>query len=283
VTFVGDVNLGLGVGAAIERRADAGTASGVAAAFPFDGVAAALAQADLLVGNLECVASRRGLSSTDHNPFRCTRAPELLVAAGFDLVSVANNHALDYGRVGFDDMLAALDGAGLPHVGREAIDHAPQAAFVRTIRGVRVGVLGYYDPHDEPLADVRRARSRSDVLLTFMHWGREDEPAPLPLQQKLARELVDAGVDVVVGTHAHVPQPMEWYRGKLIAYGLGNFVFSGMTHSELHRTGLMLELDVAPRGVIAHRVVTVRLGEDGAPLIHRPAAVLSPPGVDGAR
>ena len=110
-----------------------------------------------------------------------------------------------------------------------------------------------------------------------MHWGREDQPEPILQQKRLARELIDAGCDAVVGTHAHVMQPTAWYRGKLIAYGLGNFVFSGMTHTELHRTGGMLELDLDPDGGLQARMHTVRIDENGAPRFVGAPAPLSPP------
>jgi poly-gamma-glutamate synthesis protein (capsule biosynthesis protein) len=228
-------------------------------------VAERLRSADLLVGNLECVASLAGEIETGHNPFRCPHAVEALKTAGFDLLSIANNHALDYGRPGFDDMLRTLDAAGLPHFGKETFGIQPQAPWITSIDGIRIGLLAYYTLPKKPFADIVAARARVDVLFTFMHWGREDQVDPLPLQRTLAHEMIDAGVDVVVGTHAHVPQPSEWYRGKLIVYGLGNFVFSGMTHSELHRTGQLYEVELTREGIASHRIAEVRLGTDGAP------------------
>jgi poly-gamma-glutamate capsule biosynthesis protein CapA/YwtB (metallophosphatase superfamily) len=260
VTFVGDLNLALKVGINLAKPKT------IEPGYPFAHVADRLRSADLLVGNLECVASRLGSLATSHNPFRCPLAIEVLKEAGFDLVSVANNHALDFGQQGFRDMLQRLDTGGLPHFGQENLDSKPQAVTVRVVGGLRIGLLAYFRLPSAPYDDVRKARPLVDVLFTFMHWGREDEPRPLKLQRDLAQGLIDAGVDVVVGTHAHVPQPTELYEGKVIAYGLGNFVFSGMTHTELHRTGIVLEVDIhKQRGVMAHRELRVRLGEDGAP------------------
>lgn len=264
VGFAGDLNLALKVGMALEHRSDAGAAD-VHPDFPFEHVVDRLRAADLMVGNLECVASTKGLLATEHNPFRCPLAIGVLQAAGFDLVSVANNHAKDFGQRGFDAMLGNLDAAGLPHFGKETFTRKRQAPYVKVIDGIRIGLLAYYWPPKDELPDVHAARPAVDVLMVFMHWGREDQPEPLLMQVQLAKKLIDAGVDVVVGTHAHVMQPTAWYRGKFIAYGIGNFVFSGMTHTELHRTGALLEVDLDASGVVAHRVIGVRLGEDGAP------------------
>ncbi len=267
IAFAGDLNLALEVGRALDSGAHP-------PGFPFHEVGERLRAADWLVGNLECVASLKGKIETDHNPFRCDNAIPPLQAAGFDLVSVANNHALDFGRVAFFDMLANLDAASLPHFGKETFTFRRQPPYIVTLAGIRIGLLAYYVLPQKPLAELVEARRQVDVLIPFMHWGREDDPQPLELQRRLARDMIDAGADAVVGTHAHVPQPTAWYRGKLIAYGIGNFVFSGMTHTELHRTGQLLELDVGKTGVRAARIIEVRLGEDGAPrFVTDPAAV----------
>jgi poly-gamma-glutamate synthesis protein (capsule biosynthesis protein) len=266
IAFVGDLNLSLHVGinlAKLERGEK--VPEGVTDGYPFTHVAERVRSADLTVGNLECVASLKGEVDTWHNPFRCPAAPEVLLEAGFDLVSLANNHALDYGRVGLFDMVRKLDEAKLPHFGRENLVNEPQPVSIHDLGGVKVGLLAYYVLPEAPFDEVKQARDRVDVLLTFMHWGAEGQTEPLLLQRRLARELLGAGVDAVVGTHAHVPQDPEWYDGKLIAHGLGNFVFSGMTHTENHRTGDILELDVDGTGIVAQRLVRIRIGEDGAP------------------
>jgi poly-gamma-glutamate synthesis protein (capsule biosynthesis protein) len=267
VSFAGDLCMSLNVGTFLDKqREGAAVPPTVEEGYPFTHVAARLQSADLLVGNLECVLSLQGDVATDHNPFRCAMSsPEVLLGAGFDLVSVANNHAKDFGDRAFRDMLANLEAAKLPHFGKETFTRALQAPFIREIRGVKIGLLAYYWPPERPFRDVTEARPQVDVLFAFMHWGKEDQPEPMEMQRKLARELIDAGVDVVVGTHAHVLQPTDWYKGKLIAYGLGNFVFSGMMHSELHRVGALLEVDLLPGRIVAYRMIRTRLEADGAP------------------
>ncbi|MCA9624753.1 MAG: CapA family protein, partial [Myxococcales bacterium] len=278
VGFVGDVCLSLLVAHHLDALRGGETPEGIARDYPFTHVGEELRAVDLLVGNLECVASLAGEVDTWHNPFRCAAAPEVMREAGFDLVSVANNHTLDFGRAGFDAMIRRLDEAKLPHFGQENMRGVPQPVTVREVAGRRLGFLAYYVLPNPPLDAVREAKGKVDLLFAFLHWGSEGETAPLLLQRRLARELIDAGVDVVVGTHAHVPQPVEWYQGKVVAYGLGNFVFSGMTHTERHRTGDMLLVDIAPDGGLAHRMARIRLEPDGAPRwVHGPEPIAPPP------
>lgn len=281
VAFVGDVNLSLQVGIHLERlEKGQRVPTEVQPGYPFLNVASRLRAADLMVGNLECVASTKGSLATDHNPFRCHPSTvRILKEAGFDLVSVANNHALDFGPAGLEGMIDNLEAGDLPHFGRETFGGKPQAPFVFERSGLKIGLLAYYWP-PKTMSDVEMARPDVDVLIAFMHWGREDQPEPLLLQKRLARRLIDAGCDAVVGTHAHVMQPSTWYGGKYIAYGLGNFVFSGMNHTERHRTGGMLELEIHPDHRIVPRLLTIRLDEAGAPRFVTPperGEVSSPP------
>lgn len=282
VAFTGDVCMSLNVGIHLDlMREGRAVPASVTKGYPFTHVVDRLKAADVLVGNLECVLSLRGSQSTDHNPFRCAMgSPEVLKAAGFDLVSVANNHAMDFGLTAFNDMLKNLDAAGLPHFGKETFTRKPQAPVVHEVRGIKIGLLSYYWPPDLPLVDVAEARPLVDVLFVFMHWGMDDEPKPMELQRRLGRDFIDAGVDVVVGTHAHVLQPTDWHKGKLIAYGLGNFVFSGMMHTPAHRIGAVLEVDIAEDKTLTHRLSRMLLESDGAPRwLDDPASVppLEPP------
>jgi poly-gamma-glutamate synthesis protein (capsule biosynthesis protein) len=266
VAFVGDLAMALDVGRNLEALA-AGSAA-VEPGYPFAGVTDRLAAADFALGNLECVVSPLGVPKpTAPVTFR---APELALGAiqraGLDVVSVANNHVLDYGPEALDDMVARLDRAGLPHVGvgRRSLD--PEAPLIRAIHGLRLGFFAYYNVAIEKACrDIARARGDVDVIVVFNHWGTEAQTAPDNHQQVFGHALVDAGADLVVGAHAHVLQPEEWYRGKLLVYGLGNFVFAGMGFDEPHRTGGLLEVDLGRRGVVARRLYRTRLDDTGAP------------------
>jgi len=282
LAFVGDLALTMQVGRHLEARSKGEPVpDGVGPGFPFTRVMSRLQTADLLVGNLECVLSPLGQVSTDHNPFRCPDAAlDALAQAGFGLVSVANNHALDYGRRAFRDMLRRLEQGRLPCFGESNLTAQPQAPHVVELSGLKIGLLTYYVLPRKPYSEIAAARSQVDVLVIYPHWGLEDQPRPLPLQTQLARDFIDAGADLVVGTHAHVLQPCEWYRGKLIAYGLGNFVFNGMNDTEAHSIGALLEADIAPDGSLQHRLHKIRIAADGTPGFIEPprdASIIQPP------
>jgi hypothetical protein len=266
LAFAGDLSLSIQVGINIEARAR-GKRPSLAPDYPFSAVKDRIASADIALGNLECVTSPIGERTS---PFPTLRAPVLAIPlirdAGFDVVSLANNHTEDFGRGAFADMVARLDQAGLPHIGQGFRSIHPEEPLIREVRGVRLGFIAFGDVEpDKAYRDVARARPKVDVLVIFNHWGREDSTAPLAVQRRLGRGLVEAGADLIVGAHAHVLQPEEWYQGKLIFYGLGNFVFSGMGHDERRRVGGYLEVDVDRRGVVARRLYRIRLDDSGAP------------------
>jgi hypothetical protein len=266
LAFAGDLAMALDVGKNLEALA-AGSAA-VEPGYPFAGVTDRIAAADFALGNLECVVSPLGTPKpTAPVTFR---APELafgaIQRAGFDLVSIANNHVLDYGPEALDDMVARLDRAGLAHIGVGRRSVAPESPLIREIHGLKIGFFAFYDVEIEKACrDVARARGSVDLVVVFNHWGVEAQTSPLGAQQSFGHALVDAGADLVVGAHAHVLQPEEWYRGKLIFYGLGNFVFAGMGFDERHRIGGLLEVDLTRRGVAATRLYRTRLDDTGAP------------------
>ncbi|MEM9692895.1 MAG: CapA family protein, partial [Myxococcota bacterium] len=267
LAFVGDLCMSLKVGVQLSRRFHGQkSAPHVGPHYPFDHVQPRLRDADLLVGNLECVAGSGGEISVAHHPFRCgPRTPELLLREGFDLVSVANNHARDFGDRGLYGMVRKLDEVGLAHVGRESHVRQPMAPSIHVLDGLRVGVLAYYFS-PQSMRDVVAARPHVDFLAVFMHWGIENERDVHPHQRKLAHDFIDHGVDLVVGAHTHVIQPTEWYRERFIAYGLGNFVFSGMTDTEAHQLGALLEVDVdLATKKASPRMTRIRLDYDGVP------------------
>ncbi|RYG32517.1 CapA family protein [bacterium] len=174
-------------------------------------------------------------------------------AAGIDMVSLANNHALDYGPKGLSEMIAALDKAGIAHTGagRNA-DEAERVAVIRRGRQ-RIGLVSYLafmssgslkkctpatensagvavlsfggKPNNAKVkAIVRRARQSCDVLIVALHWGIEKQTKPTGYQRALGQAFIDAGADVIWGHHPHVLQPTETYRGKPIMFSMGNLV-----------------------------------------------------------
>jgi poly-gamma-glutamate capsule biosynthesis protein CapA/YwtB (metallophosphatase superfamily) len=228
----------------LERARAYGTHSGHAYDFRpmFAAIRPLVSAADLAVCHLETPLSPSGGHLSGYPRFNAP--PQLAVAihtAGYDDCSVASNHAMDQGVRGVAGTLAVLDRAGLRHAGTA---RSPREARPRilTVRGVRVALLSYtYGlngfglPRGRPwlvnvlspgriLADARAAgRAGSRFTVVFLHWGQEYRSAPTPAQRTLARRLLaDPSVDLLVGHHAHVVQPIQRVNGKWVAFGMGN-------------------------------------------------------------
>ena len=271
--FAGDVVLDDTAGAMIARGDD-----------PFQGFAPLFAKADIRLANLECVVATTGNAGDKNYTFRAHPRVLPVLKKHFDALALANNHSGDYGREALAEMLGLLKGAGIAQFGgghnlREA--HTP---LIVERKGIRIALLGYnefmprsfeadynapgsaWSEDERVVEDIRRARAehRVDLVIPFMHWGTEDDPVANDRQRQLARRMIEAGADAVVGTHPHVVQDAEVYRGKPIVYSLGNFVFDGFD-SLSHRTGWMLFFSVDRSGVRQWHVEPVRTDVEGTP------------------
>lgn len=252
---------------------------------PFANVASILRAADIAIGNLECVVATGGEPVDKPYVFRAHPRVLPILRRHFHAVSLANNHTGDFGHEAFLEQLGHLDRNELTYFGGgKNCAQARRPAIVER-RGIRIALLGYNDfqPRsfeagpawpgvawavDEQIAaDIRAARSQyqADLVIPFMHWGWENEPAN-ERQKTLARQMIEHGADLVVGAHPHVTQEPEYYQGKLILYSLGNFVFDGFEDQEA-RTGWLLRLRLDRQGVAAWDTVVVRLDNRGVPHI----------------
>ncbi|WP_027344668.1 CapA family protein [Hamadaea tsunoensis] len=211
------------------------------------GVTALMGGADLAMVNLETAVTSGGTPEPKQFHFRAPAgAFAALKAAGIDVTTIANNHALDYGRAGLTDTLAAAAQARMPVVGAGPTAGAAFAPQIFTIRGTRIAVLGMSQVSelwqawratdtrsglamardtDRAVAAVRAAKKRADVVIVYLHWGTEYQECPSAEQRDLARRLSDAGADALVGTHAHVLLGDGWLRHTYVHYGLSNFVW----------------------------------------------------------
>jgi poly-gamma-glutamate capsule biosynthesis protein CapA/YwtB (metallophosphatase superfamily) len=216
--------------------------------------------ADVAIANFENPAPNTFRWHTSGTVFSADRRNlEGLVRAGLDYVSIANNHIGDAGRNGILQTIRNLDRVGLEHSGAGKDLAAARKPAILDANGTKVAILGYdaiaryYNaaqgrPGNAPLSrknvkqDVAAAREAgADVVIVFPHWGVEYQARPFAAQQKLARQIIDAGADMVIGNHAHWAGAMEVYEGKPIWYALGNFVFD-QTWSEPTMEGITLEL-----------------------------------------
>ncbi len=212
---------------------------------------------DLFVVNLECPYT----DSTEKLPknFNFRARPELvnvLTAGRVGVVSLANNHMMDYGAQGLLDTLTALEAARIPFFGAGRDLAEARRPALLTVGGLRVAFLGYFflgtrnieprevyatdttpgvaghfsdvDAMERMLReDIASAKAQADLVLPFFHWGIEGNTTPEPYQVRLAHAAIDAGAAGVLGSHPHVLQAMELYQGRPVLYSLGNFVFGG--------------------------------------------------------
>jgi len=258
---------------------------------PFEHVSDVLREADITFGNLESPLSTNGEPSPlkfengrlIHNEFIFGADPgsvRRLSAAGFDVLSLANNHAMDYGATALRETFDLLEEHGIVQAGAGGnLDEARSAAIVER-NGLRVAFLAYVSsttlpgtehfeasgsapglafmhstdgrtPTEASLRmlreDIAAARQQAHVVAVSFHWGREVHSRPSALQVQLAHRAVDAGADLVLGHHPHVLQAVEVYEGNPILYSLGNFVFKSR-RPELRMSAIGL-LTLGPAGV----------------------------------
>jgi poly-gamma-glutamate capsule biosynthesis protein CapA/YwtB (metallophosphatase superfamily) len=254
---------------------------------------------DVVLGNLEGTLTERGSAkcgagSTDCFAFRAPPSyARLLGSAGFTVLNLANNHAFDYGAAGQHDTVAAVRKAGMLTTGRPG-----EIAYAK-VGGTRVAVLGFAPyPWAQSLLDlpaaealVRKADRWADVVVVTMHAGAEgaEHQRVRPGMERFlgeqrgnsvafARAVVRAGADLVVGSGPHVLRGMEWYRGRLIAYSLGNFVgYHTLNTSGISGVTGILRVTLGRNGSWeVGSLVPVTLAGDGIPRRdpHRAAARL---------
>ena len=180
------------------------------------------------------------------------------------IVSIGNNHILNFGDTGVAETRKYLSASGVDFFG-DPIDPGHRS-FVATIRGIRIGFINenqfVADGEAKALQDVRALRDQSDVLVAYAHWGTEYMPATDD-EKRRAHALVDAGVDVVIGSHPHIVEEKEVYQGKTIYYSLGNFVFD-QYWQESTRHGLLVEMTIdLETKHLDFRDIPIVLGTDG--------------------
>ncbi len=239
--------------------------------FPFEQAEEFLSSADLTFGNLENPVSARGKDVGSIYSFRADpRVLDGLSGAGFDAVSIANNHIWDWGADALSDTAELLLQKGIVPVGAGR-DYA-EANDVRIIErnGMKIGLYAYTNllpksraasEHapglsefdEEKILDRIRTdkeKKKTDISIVSMHWGEEYAKEADAFQKRFARKLIDAGADIVVGHHPHVPEEAEWYEGKLILYSLGNLVFD-QNFSADTMSGLIARVRITPAGMEA--------------------------------
>jgi poly-gamma-glutamate synthesis protein (capsule biosynthesis protein) len=251
----------------------------------FGPISSVLGSADLSAVNLETAVTRRGMPQPKTFHFRTTpRAFTAIRAAGIDVVTMANNHVLDYGQTGLADTLAAAKAAHFPYVGIGENARAAWAPYITTIKGTRIAIIGVSQVAElasswvatrtrpgeanaintrRTIAAVRAARKHADIVIVFMHWGTEGQACPDAGQLALAPRLAAAGASIIIGAHAHVLQGSGWLGHTFVAYGMGNFLWWERSYSTA--TGV-LKLTLRPGKPLRARFVPAVVSSTGRPL-----------------
>ncbi|MGO4886238.1 CapA family protein [Anaerobacillus sp. MEB173] len=240
-----------------------------------------LEESDIAMVNLETAVSEKGVASNKSYAFQSH--PNLIKGmkwAGVDLVTVANNHSLDYGIEAFTDTLHHLTEEGIVYVGGGMNEAEAYRAKQVTVRGKTISFLGFssvlpavswYAGENQPglasgyqverVYDVAsQAVHASDITIVYMHWGEELADYPRTSDREMAHTLIDLGVDLVIGAHPHVLQGLEYYNGKLIAYSLGNFIFT-TSSVETARQSAVLQVAIDEEGAQSAKVYPMTIDQ----------------------
>jgi len=305
IAAMGDAMLGRSVGARYEARPDD---------FAMADIRRVLDGHDIVFMNLECPVSSRGRPDPIQKPNVTFCAPpatiQILTGLGVNVVSVGNNHALDYGEEALEDTLSHLTAAGIRWAGAGRNYAEANAPVCFEVKGQRVAVLSHvfiYSASTRMAADGRsgvadhriegilRAISKLScdgyIVIVSVHWGLEYAFHPIPYQRRQARQMIEAGASLILGHGPHYPQGFETHRHGRIVYSLGNFLFdepyrysnrSFIYSATLEgNTGKAIEEQITPVRLVAG-VPTVMDGPDGQRL-HRALDALTRAYQDSSR
>lgn len=265
--------------------------------FPFKTAVPLVAGSDVTVGDLECPLTDRikppYSGMTFSAPAKTVQGLELL---GLSAVTLANNHSTNFGRPAFTDTLKVLKNNNIAYTGggynyteahKPAVvdSHGTKIAFLsyNSIDGsldatssdagvtwIRMPPFHEDNPDDVRMVqeDIARAKQQADVVIPFFHWSKEYQYHPNASMVVLAHAALDAGADMVIGQHPHSVQPIEWYKGKFIAYSLGNFVFDqrqveidGQQVGEQARVGMVLHCDFRQKHLVSLELLGSRTND----------------------
>ena len=282
LSAAGDVNFGDGVTPSL-------TSGGMS--YPFSGVSQAFESTDLSFVNLECCISSTGspVSGKEFTFEGPADSAEALSIGGVKVVSLANNHSKDYGAAALVETLGHLKQNGIAYCGAGRNSSEAYSPAVLDAHGKKVAYLAFtavipdgwpatattpgtaitWD-HKKVAQSIRDARSKADYVIVSFHWGIELATSPNSEQRDLAHLAVDSGADLVLGHHPHVVQGFELYKNRLIAYSLGNFVFSP-PRAESARSVMLMTL-MGPGGLVEAKVVPAVITGDRPFILNGSAA-----------
>ena len=282
--FVGDIMLDRGVEYMAEKYGNKDYSElrsiyPIGYKFPFFKIAENLKMADILFGNLEGPVSDKGIKVGSIYSFRADpKAIEGLTFAGFDILSVTNNHILDYGRPAMEDTFSRLKESGINYVGGGFSEEEARNPVIKEIKGVKIAFLSYTNlgsknwaakkdfsgiawlAEDNIKEDVKKASNRADLVIVSFHFGDEYQTQSNSEQKYFSHLAVDYGADLVVGHHPHVAQEVEQYKKSYIAYSLGNFIFDQGFSEETMR-GLLLKVIIEDGKIKTATPIKIKINE----------------------
>jgi poly-gamma-glutamate synthesis protein (capsule biosynthesis protein) len=224
ISFAGDMTFGNYVGQGYDGSFNQKYANIQDTSYFLKKVKSVFEKDDLTVANLEGPLTTA--SSYQIKTFAFKGNPEyrnILVDGSVEAVTIANNHSSDYYEQGLKDTKENLDKVNVGYFGYED-------TYVKEIKGIKFGFIGLSFPTEYGTLTkklISQLKEEADVIILYVHWGIERDEAPSEAQRTLAKQWIDNGVDLVIGSHPHVVQGIENYNGKDIVYSLGNFCFGG--------------------------------------------------------
>jgi poly-gamma-glutamate synthesis protein (capsule biosynthesis protein) len=280
--FVGDVMLDRGVNFMIKKQGDY--------RFPFLKIAQDLKETDIVFGNLESVISDKGEKVGSIYSFRAKpKSLEGLVYAGFNVLSLANNHALDYGPEALKDSLQRLEKENISYVGAGSNEEEAFSPVIKKVNKTSVAFLAYtnlgspywtsrknrlgiawidWQDFKKIGEDIENAKNQADILIVSLHSGNEYSKNPTQFQKEFSKLAIEAGADLVIGHHPHIVQPLEKYKEGWIVYSLGNFVFD-QDFSKETMQGLMLKVIIKNDKISEVIPINIKINDFFQPEIER--------------
>lgn len=276
---VGDVMLGdhpicigHGVGSLIREKGPE---------FVFENVSEILNKADITFGNLESVLSDEGIDPSDLRSVQLRGSESSvkgLTCAGFDMMSIANNHCLEHGQGSLTRTMEILSENDIRTVGVSEDKNRSRELVILNRNGISFGFLAYClirdetaycsveEPHDI-VDDVKKVKDDVDILIVSLHWGNEYIRKPSPEGASLAQDIIDAGADLILGHHPHVLQGVESYNNGVIVYSMGNFVFD-MWQRKM-RESMIFSCQFSKDGIVDFEIIPIYINDHYQPtLIH---------------
>jgi len=240
--------------------------------YPFLNIDSFLKEADIRMANLEGPITSFNSVAIKDNRMRFTISPDFLPAlkSRFEILGLANNHMLDFGEDGYNQTKEFLGSAGIKYFGD--FKNRPENLFAIIEKNkIKIGFVGYhaldFKNLEEIVKEIKDIKSKTDFVIVFAHWGGEYQTKPVISQKEEAKMFIDAGADFVLGSHPHVVQPNEEYKGKPIFYSLGNFVFD-QYFSEATMEGLAIKILLEKSGneiKFSYNSFLIKISKDSQP------------------